>query len=147
MIPQRSNSGVKLEGLYEIQIFDSHGVEHPHGDDCGGVYPRAELTPSYHLIDAGFPPRVNAAMPAGVWQTLEITFSSPRINVDGEKTSNARFVRVVLNGETIQQNVEVSSPTGAAWRLETEKLRGPILLQGDHGQVAFKNIKIRKRDH
>ena len=52
-IPRRSNSGVKLMGLYEVQIFDSWGVKEPTGSDCGGIYPRAELTPTYHYLDKG----------------------------------------------------------------------------------------------
>src|SRR5262249_31545549 len=69
MIPQKSNSGIKLEGLYEIQILDSWGVEKPKASDCGGIYPRAELLPKYHYLDNGIPPRRNAARKAGKWQT------------------------------------------------------------------------------
>ena len=48
LIPKGSNSGVKLQSLYEIQICDSWGVKEPKGSDCGGIYPRAELKPKYH---------------------------------------------------------------------------------------------------
>ena len=74
MIPNHSNSGVKLEGVYEIQIFDSWQVDKPTGADCGGIYPRAEQKPQYHHIDDGVPPLVNAAKKSGEWQTLEIVF-------------------------------------------------------------------------
>ena len=57
MIPKGSNSGVKLMGLYEIQILDSFGKKQVSGDDCGGIYPRAEDKPNYHHIDEGTPPR------------------------------------------------------------------------------------------
>ena len=135
---------MKLAGLYEIQILDSHGVEALTGDMSGGVYPRAENEPDYHHIDGGFPPRVNAARPAGEWQTLEIGFVAPRFNRGGKKTSNARFTRVVLNGQVIHENVELASPTGAAWRLYPERPCGPLLLQGDHGPVAFRKIEVRR---
>jgi hypothetical protein len=146
MIPKRSNSGVKLLGRYEIQILDTYGAKELSGDSCGGIYPRAEQEPSYHHIDRGVPPRVNAARPAGEWQSLEIEFTGPRFDATGTKTSNAKFARVVLNGKLIHKNVEVSAPTGAAWRLVEEVPRGPLLLQGDHGRVAFRNIQVRRRN-
>jgi hypothetical protein len=142
LIPRGSNSGVKLMGLYEIQIHDSWGVKQPGGDDCGGIYPRAELTPRYHHIDEGVPPRVNAARPPGEWQTLDILFRAPRFDAAGKKTANARFVKVTLNGRTVHEDVEVATPTGHAWR-KPEAAKGPLLLQGDHGPVAFRNVRVR----
>lgn len=146
MIPKGSNSGVKLMGLYEIQIHDSKAVTQPTADDCGGIYPRAEQKPSYHLIDMGTPPRVNAAKAAGEWQTLDVEFIAPRFDAQNKKLSNAKFKRVLLNDVVIHENVEVAAPTGKAWRNESEVARGPLLLQGDHGPVAFRNVKVRERD-
>jgi hypothetical protein len=142
MISERSNSGVKLQGLYEIQIFDSWQVEQPTASHCGGIYPRAELRPRYRLIDEGVPPRTNAAKPAGEWQTLEIVFRAPRFNREGQKTANARFERVVLNGQLIHEDVEVAYPTGHAW-ITPEVPVGPLLLQGDHGPVAFRHLRVK----
>ena len=105
--------------------------------------PRAEREPHYHHIDQGIAPSVNAAKPAGEWQTLEIEFIAPRFDASGKKISNAKFARVVLNKRLIHENVEVAAPTGAAWRLVKEVPRGPLLLQGDHGPVAFRNIQVR----
>jgi hypothetical protein len=136
LIAKRSNSGVKLMGLYEIQILDSHGKKVLTGDDCGGIYPRAEDKPKYHHIDKGVPPRVNAAKPAGEWQTLDITFKAPRFDAAGRKTANARFVKVLLNGQVVHEEVEVTTPTGSAWRLAKEVPSGPLFLQADHGPVA-----------
>jgi hypothetical protein len=143
MIPKNSNSGVKLLSRYEIQILDTHNAKELTGDSCGGIYPRAEEDPDYHHIDQGVPPRVNAAKRAGEWQSLEIRFIAPRFDTAGKKTSNAVFARVVLNGKLIHEDVEVAAPTGAAWRLVKEVPRGPLLLQGDHGPVAFRNIRVR----
>jgi Domain of Unknown Function (DUF1080) len=143
MIPKGSNSGVKFEGLYEIQILDSFGVKKPKGSDCGGIYPRAEEEPQYHHIDDGVPPRTNAARPAGEWQTLDVIFQAPRFDAQNKKVANARFVKVVLNGQVIHENVEVRTPTGSAWRLKKEMAQGPLLLQGTHGPVAFRNVRIR----
>jgi hypothetical protein len=142
LIPKGSNSGVKLEGLYEIQILDSWGVKHPTASDCGGIYPRAELLPRYHHIDKGLPPRTNAARPAGQWQTLDVIFRAPRFDRRGKKTANARFVKVVLNGQVIHEDVELKTPTGHAWH-DKEVPSGPLLLQADHGPVAFRNIRVR----
>jgi hypothetical protein len=142
LVPKGSNSGVKLEGVYEIQIYDSWGVKKPKASDCGGIYPRAELLPRYHHIDDGYPPRTNACRPPGQWQTLDITFRAPRFDASGKKVANARFVKVVLNGQTIHEDVEVPTPTGNNWR-NKETPTGPILLQADHGPVAFRNIRAQ----
>jgi hypothetical protein len=143
MVPRGSNAGVKLNGHYEIQIRDSYGKEKWTADDNGGVYPRAEHGPSYRFLDDGFPALVNASRPAGEWQALELTFIAPRFDDDGNKTSTGRFLNVVLNGETIHEDVELKWPTGAAWDMSEEVPRGPLMLQGDHGPVAFRNIAVR----
>lgn len=142
MVPKNSNSGVKLMGLYEIQIFDSFGKKELTGSDCGGIYPRAELEPKYHHIDEGIAPKTNACKPAGEWQTLNIIFKAPRFDESGKKTANAKFVKVVLNGETVHENQEVEYPTGHAWH-KKEIATGPLLLQADHGPVAFRNVRVR----
>lgn len=145
LVPKGSNSGIKLMGLYEIQIRDSFGVsqEKLTGDHCGGIYPRAEDKPAYHHIDAGFAPKINAAKPAGEWQTLDITFKAPRFDSNGTKIANAVFVRVVHNGQVVHENRDVGTPTGSNY-VRKEIPKGPILLQGDHGPVAFRNIRVRE---
>lgn len=142
LIPKGSNAGVKFEGLYEVQIYDSWGVQTPSASDCGGIYPRAELLPKYHHIDKGYPPKLNACKAPGEWQTLDVVFRSPKFDADGKKTANARFVKVVLNGQIIHENLEVPTPTGHAYT-NKEIPAGPILLQADHGPVAFRSVKVR----
>ncbi len=142
MIPKGSNSGVKFEELYEIQILDSYGKKKLTGDDCGGIYPRAENKPRYHHIDEGIAPRVNACRPAGEWQTLDAIFLAPRLDASGKKVANAKLVKAVLNGQLIHENVELKTPTGANW-VKKEPAQGRLLLQGDHGPVAFRNIRVR----
>jgi hypothetical protein len=141
-VPKGSNSGVKFEGLYEIQIADSWGVKAPTASQCGGIYPRAELLPKYHYLDEGYPPKVNATKPPGEWQTLDVIFQAPRFDAGGKKVANARIVKAVLNGQVIHENVELSTPTGHAWH-DKESPTGPILLQADHGPVAFRKIRVR----
>ena len=97
----------------------------------------------YHYLDKGTPPRVNACKPAGEWQTLDATFRAPRFDAGGKKTSNARIVRATLNGLLIQENAEVPYATGAAWNKAKEHAAGPLLLQADHGAVAFRNLRVR----
>lgn len=142
LISKGSNSGVKLQGLYEIQISDSWGVKEPKGSDCGGIYPRAEFKPKYHYIDKGVPPLVNACKKPGEWQTLDIVFQAPRFDAESKKTANARFLKVSMNGEVIHDNVEAATPTGHAWH-NKESAAGPLLLQGDHGPVAFRHVRVR----
>lgn len=140
-LPKGSNSGIKFQGVYEIQLFDSFGVKEPKGTDLGGVYPRSESKPKYHHIDGGYPPLVNAAMPAGQWQTLDAVFLAPRFDAAGSKVADAR-ISATLNGRKVQDDRQVLTPTGNAHH-NKEKPTGPLLLQADHGPVAFRNIRAR----
>lgn len=141
MIASRSNSGVYLQGRYEIQILDSYGKENPGAQDCGGIYYRwiQETREQYE----GTPPPVNACKPAGEWQHYRIRFRAPRFNAAGEKIKNAVFEEVVLNGITLHKNVEVTGPTRESLD-DYEEPTGPLMLQGDHGPVAYRNIRITK---
>ena len=145
MMAEKSNSGVYLQGRYEIQLLDSWGVEHPKYGDCGGVYQRWHEEPGMAESERGYggvAPRVNASRKPGVWQSYDIVFRAPRFDAQDRKTANARFVRVVHNGIVVHEDVEVGGPTRAAM-FSDEKPRGPLMLQGDHGPVAFRNICIR----
>lgn len=142
-IPNGSNSGIKFHAHYEIQICDSFGKEKVDGNDCGGIYPRAELKPKYMHIDHGIAPKVNACKASGEWQTLDVTFLAPRFDAQGKKTANAKIVKATLNGQVIHDNVELLTPTGHNYK-NKEMERGPILLQGDHGPVAFRNVTVRE---
>lgn len=142
MVARGSNSGIIFHGNYEIQIVDSAHVKNPTGAHCGGVYPRAEQKPTYHHIDKGSPPRVNAARPAGEWQTLDVIFQAPRFDRAGKKTAHARFVKVVHNGKVIHDNQEVPHATGTMWRAK-QVPKGPIVFQGDYGPVALRNVRVR----
>jgi len=137
MVAKRSNSGVIFHGNYEIQILDSFGVKKPTAGHCGGVYPRAESKPTYHHIDKGSPPRVNAAKRPGQWQTMDIIFQSPRFDKNGKKTAHARFVKVVHNGKVIQEDVEVPYACGPNWDRK-QFPQGPIIIQGDYGPIAVR---------
>lgn len=140
MIPKGSNSGIYLQGRYELQIKDSWGVSLPKHNDLGGIHRNWEEEPS--KIFRGIAPISNAAKAPGLWQKLSIHFQAPKFNAQGDKISNAKFVSVELNGIQIHNNVEVPLPTGGPISKE-ETTRGPLLIQGDHGPMAFKNIKYQ----
>jgi len=145
MMGEKANAGVKFIGHYEIQLFDSYGKKDSEltGSDCGGIYPRGESLPRYHTIDQGSPPKTNVCKKPGEWQSLQIIFRAPRFDAQGKKIEHARFIKVTMNGTVIQENVELRFPTGSAWRKSKEVPEGPILLQGDHGPVAFRDVKVR----
>ena len=143
MVAKGSNSGVIFHGNYEIQILDSYGIKKPTAGHCGGVYPRAESKPTYHHIDKGSPPRVNAAKRPGQWQTMDIIFQSARFDKNGNKTAHARFVKVVHNGKVIQEDVEVPYACGTNWDRK-QYPQGPIIIQGDYGPIAVRNIRIKE---
>ncbi|WP_051670500.1 3-keto-disaccharide hydrolase [Bryobacter aggregatus] len=139
MVAKGSNSGVYLHGLYEVQVFDSWASdEKVTSSDCGGIYHRWINEKGV----GGSAPRLNASRPPGQWQSFYIAFRGPRFDASGKKTENAKFLRVVHNGFTIQTDVEVDGPTRAAMNLP-EAAENPLMLQGDHGPVAYKNIYWR----
>jgi len=113
-IESGSNSGIYLRGRYEVQIQDDAGKA-LDSLRMGGVY--------------GFiAPSVDAARPPGTWQTLDVELAG-------------RFVTVVLNGTTIIDNQEIPGITCGAID-SNEGAAGPIMLQGDHGAIEFRNLTI-----
>jgi len=124
---ERGNSGVYMQGRYEIQVLDSYGIAKPDKGDCGAVYGR-------HA------PAENACLPPGQWQTYDITYKAAKYDADGKKITRAR-VTVIQNGKKIQDDVEIGGPTGS------ELLRdgpdpGPIMLQYHRNSVKFRNVWI-----
>lgn len=138
-VSKKSNSGVYVMGRYEVQIYDSFGVakEAYPGLECGGIYPRWA-----NRNFEGHSPRVNASKPAGEWQSFDITFRAPRFDAGGKKIENAKFVKVVHNGMVVHENVELTGPTRGNIP-GPEVATGPLRFQGDHGPVAYRNIRIK----
>jgi len=124
---KRANSGVYLQGKYEIQVLDSYGLN--SGDsDCGAIYKVA-------------PPLVNACRPPELWQSYDAIFHAPRFDDKGNQISKAR-ITAFQNGVLIQDNVEVPGPTVAAMTGPVTD-HGPLMLQ-DHGcPVRYRNVWIR----
>ena len=111
---EKSNSGVYLRGRYEVQIEDNFGQE-PESHRIGGIY--GFITPSS-----------NPSRKAGEWQTYDITFVGRRVTV-------------VFNDKTIIDNAEIPGITGGALDSD-EGGPGPIMLQGDHEKIYYRNIVI-----
>jgi hypothetical protein len=154
-VPKGSNSGVYNRGLYEIQIFDSFGVEKLAFHDCGSLYERA------------LPPR-NLSRPPGMWQSYRITMKGPRISLvwNGEpvftdrdvrygETDRAAFDRLREESKSLPAELRVDLREeggrylgyfglgGTRSGLPGADRPGPILLQGDHGPVAYRRLWIR----
>jgi hypothetical protein len=114
-VEPKSNSGVYLRGRYEVQILDNPDAKmalDSHG--CGALYSRVA-------------PKLDATKPPGEWNTYDITFVG-------------RQLSVVLNGKEIVNTVVEGVTGGALNPFEGEP--GPLMLQGDHGKVRFRNIVV-----
>jgi hypothetical protein len=131
MVPKGSNSGIYVMGEYEIQILDSFGKKKLGGGDMGAIYGAA-------------PPKINASKAPGEWQKYVIEYQAPKFDADGKKTANAKMVKVTLNGKVLHENVELKKSTGGALTGK-ESATGPLMFQGNHGQVAYRNIRIRPK--
>lgn len=144
MVPKGSNSGIYFQERYEVQILDSWKVEEPAFYDAGGIYEgQDDATSDGQDRFEGSAPRVNASFAPGLWQEYHILFRAPRFDDQGNKIQNARFDWIDLNGTRIQENVELPGPTrGAAY--DDEHTEGALMIQGDHGPVAFRNIRYKK---
>jgi 3-keto-disaccharide hydrolase len=117
MIPKGANSGLYLRGRHEIQILDDYEKGQPSKGGNGAIYNQAPVSQF-------------ASKKAGEWQTVEATIKGNRITV-------------VLNGVKVHDQVESSRPTGGELDGDVNA-PGPIMLQGDHGSISLRNIRIKE---
>jgi type 1 glutamine amidotransferase len=117
MIPKGANSGFYLRGRYEIQIFDDGDAKEPNPHGNGAIY---NTKPVSELV----------SRKPGEWQTVYATIKGNKISV-------------ILNGVKVHDNVEVTKATGSQLDDNLDQ-PGAIFLQGDHGPVAFRNIRIKQ---
>ncbi len=124
----RGNSGVYVQGRYEVQILDSYGLESKN-NDCGGIYEVAA-------------PLKNVCKAPTVWQSYDIEFTSPKFE-NGKKTEPARMT-VHQNGVKIHDDVKIPVDNTRAGMGGDPSTPGPIMLQ-DHGHpVQYRNIWLVK---
>jgi hypothetical protein len=145
MLAKGSNSGIYLQGNYEVQLFDSWGKSGAKYNDLGGIYERWDDTkPEGQKGYEGYAPRLNVAKAPGLWQHIKISYQAPRFDQAGEKIANAVFLKVEINGITVHENVEVSGPTRGA--MSKDVPMGALRIQGDHGSLAIRNIVVNNFD-
>jgi len=126
----KGNSGVYIQGCYELQVLDSFGIENPSCSDCGGIY----------SIQS---PRVNACKPALEWQTYDIYLRAARLDENGQVAECAR-VTILQNGVVIHNNLILPHHTPGGCTDDKVVAEGPLMLQ-DHGNpVKFRNIWVEK---
>ena len=117
MVPDDSNSGFYLRGRHEIQILGDYKSGRPSKSGNGAIY-------NFKAPD------VFASKPGEEWQTVEATIVDNKITV-------------VLNGKKIHDSVACDVPTGSEIDRKVKE-PGPIFLQGDHGTVSFRNMRIKE---
>jgi len=128
MVPQESNSGIYVMGEYEVQVLDSYGHERMGNGDMGAIY-------------GGFAPPVNASKKPGQWQQYVIEWRAPKFDAGDKKVKNAEFVKVELNGQVLHKNLVMPDKTpGGVTNKEAPE--GPLMFQGNHGPVAYRNIVV-----
>jgi hypothetical protein len=139
MMAKGSNSGIYLQSRYEVQLLDSWSVLQPQSGDNGGIYERwDDSKPEGQKGYDGHSPRQNVSRAPGLWQHLKISFQAARFEGQ-QKITNAKILSVELNGVLVQENVDLSGPTRAAFATD-EIPEAPLMIQGDHGPIAFRNI-------
>jgi hypothetical protein len=123
----RGNSGVFLQGHYEVQVLDSYGIADPGSGDCGAVYSQSA-------------PLVNACKPPLMWQSFDYIYRAPRFDADGNRTEKAR-VTVIQNGIIVQNNTEINGTTYDE-KIPDAKEPGPVALQFHGDPIQYRNIWI-----
>jgi hypothetical protein len=129
---ERGNSGVYVMGLFEIQVLDSYDNPTYADGQAASVYGQ-------------YPPLVNAMRPPGQWEVYDVIFHRPRFDAAGKVVARARMT-VLHNGVLVQDNVELTGPTGNHVQPPYPKMgeKAPLALQ-DHGNpVRFRNIWMRE---
>jgi hypothetical protein len=136
----KGNSGVFMQGRYEIQVLDSYGISDPGSGDCGAVYSIAA-------------PLVNACKPPLQWQTYDIIYRAPRVDSQTRAVMELPRVTVLFNGVLVQNQVSITRSTHQSKVKAGEAAPpptlptgydtpGPITLQWHGERVAFRNIWI-----
>lgn len=129
----RANSGVFLNGIYEVQVLDQNDNETYVNGQVSSIYKQ-------HV------PLAMASVPTGEWNTYDIIYHAPEFNVDGGKIKSGD-ITVIHNGVLVQDHVELKGTTPyVGWPKNPAHGKGPLLLQdhGDDSRVSFRNIWVRE---
>jgi len=130
MVPKGSNSGIYVMGEYEIQVLDSWGRDEMGRGDMGAIY-------------GANPPPVNACKKPGEWQQYVIEFRAPKFDAQDNKTENAEFLKVELNGQVLHENLQMKGPTPGGVTGKEAPAGSLLMFQGNHGPVAYRNIIVK----
>ena len=125
----RGNSGLYLQGRYEVQMLDSFALD-GKDNECGGLYKIAA-------------PRINMCLPPLTWQTYDVDFTAAKYDETGQKLVNAK-ITVKHNGVLIHENQELPGPTAAA-RFKEDATPGPLYLQNHGNPVRYRNIWVVRK--
>lgn len=137
LLPRDGSARLWLMGRYGIRLTDTSGeVRTAH--DLGGIEPGASGA------FAGKAPDFDAFRGAGEWHWLTLRFQAPRFDEDGNKLSNARLQRLMVNDVLLQDEVELSEPSLGA-PLPAEAARGPLVLEGGASEIALRNWVAKDR--
>ena len=127
----RGNSGVFMQGMYEVQILDNYQNETYANGQAGSIYKQT-------------PPLVNACQKPGKWNTYDIIYTAPRFKEDGSLQSHGR-ITVLHNGVLVQNNTMILGTTEfIGFPRIVAHSKGPIILQDHLNPVRFRNIWIRE---
>lgn len=128
----RGNSGVFLQGRYELQVLDSHKNKTYYHGQAGAIYKQSA-------------PLINSSRGPGQWQTYDIIFHAPRFDANGKLLQSATMT-VLHNGVLIQDHTEIKGTTSfkGAPKYEAHPLKQPLQLQDHRNPVRYRNIWIRE---
>lgn len=129
---KHANSGIKIQGLYEVQILDTYNTPIYVNGQAASIYKQAA-------------PLVDALSPSGEWQSYDIIFNAPRFT-DAGKLDKAANITVLHNGVVVQNNFELQGTTLYRGTPKYFQAHGckPILLQDHGGEISFRNIWVRE---
>jgi glucose/arabinose dehydrogenase len=133
MLPKGSDSGLFLQGRYELQLADSPDADGLGPAHCGAISGGEGF--------AGRAPARDAYSAAGLWHDLDLVFRAPRFDASGAKIANARFERVSIDDVVVQEDVELPGPCVGGWR--GEQASGPLRIQSSGSQVAIGNVQVK----
>ena len=135
MTSKNTTAGIYMMNRYALNLADSWTKTKRSVSDAGSIVG--------HTTNDGTPPLMNVSRAPGLWQHLSLKFRAPKFNDKGEKTKNASFDEVYLNGVLVQQLTNATGPS-AGVALQDEKPKGSLAFAGNDGSLVLKNIRYRE---